>query len=352
MLSPRWRKVVRDLWGNKLRTILVVLSIAVGVFAVGMIAGTRATAVTALDASWNSTNPASVTLYTDLFDEELLYTVRHMPGVQEADARRADDRAFPECSSPRRDRQRSDRSTARRTTRSGATSSLYAYPDYEAIRVGKVWPQSGAWPPPERQILIERASLDWMGVAGRRHGAGQSAERPPARAAHRGHGPRSRPDAGLLERHGDRLRRSRHAGLARRLAGLRRAPRDRGRRPTSARSELTQLAQELRTKVEKSGRTVYYTYIPTPGKHPAGETVEPMLMILGVLGFLALILSGFLVVNTMQALLTQQVRQMGIMKAIGARNGQIMGIYWAWCWPSACSRWPSRCRWARWARKA
>jgi putative ABC transport system permease protein len=69
MVSPRWRKVLRDLWGNKLRTILVVLSIAVGVFAVGMIAGTRATAVTALDASWNSTDPASVTLYTDLFDE-------------------------------------------------------------------------------------------------------------------------------------------------------------------------------------------------------------------------------------------------------------------------------------------
>ena len=94
-----------------------------------------------------------------------------------------------------------------------------------------------------------------------------------------------------------------------------------------ARDELTGLAQALRSKVEKSGRTVYYTYIPTPGKHPAGETVEPMLMILGVLGFLALILSGLLVVNTMQALLTQQVRQMGIMKAVGARNGQIMGIY-------------------------
>ena len=94
-----------------------------------------------------------------------------------------------------------------------------------------------------------------------------------------------------------------------------------------SRSQLAQLAQELRTKVEKSGRTVYYTYIPTPGKHPAGETVEPMLMILGVLGFLALVLSGLLVVNTMQALLTQQVRQMGIMKAVGARNNQIMGIY-------------------------
>ena len=93
------------------------------------------------------------------------------------------------------------------------------------------------------------------------------------------------------------------------------------------RDQLNQLAQEIRSRVEKSGRAVGYTYIPTPGKHPAGETVAPVLMILGVLGYLALILSGLLVVNTMQALLTQQVRQMGIMKAVGARNNQIMGIY-------------------------
>jgi len=36
MLSPRWRKVLRDLWGNKFRTLLVVLSTAVGVFALGL----------------------------------------------------------------------------------------------------------------------------------------------------------------------------------------------------------------------------------------------------------------------------------------------------------------------------
>ncbi len=38
MIRPRWRKVLRDLWSNKTRTLLVVLSIAVGVFAVGTIA--------------------------------------------------------------------------------------------------------------------------------------------------------------------------------------------------------------------------------------------------------------------------------------------------------------------------
>jgi putative ABC transport system permease protein len=325
MFSPRWRKVVRDLWGNKLRTLLVVLSIAVGVFAVGMIAGARVSAVTALDASWNSTDPASVTLYTDLFDEELLYTVRHMPGVRGADARRQTTVRFQDATyiDP------SGKAVQALTAPDEAkwrNLSLYTYPDYEAIRVGRVWSQSGAWPPPDRQVLIERASLDWMGaqvgdtvlvkawnghlrelrIAGTIHDPGQM------QASWNGTA------VGFVDRDTmDWLGASRNFDELHVIAAA----------ANPARSELTQLAQALRTKVEKSGRTVYYTYIPTPGKHPAGETVEPMLMILGVLGFLALILSGLLVVNTMQALLTQQVRQMGIMKAVGARNGQIMGIY-------------------------
>ena len=42
-----------------------------------------------------------------------------------------------------------------------------------------------------------------------------------------------------------------------------------------------------------------------------------------VLGVMALALSGFLVVNTVSALLTQQTRQLGIMKAIGGKASQI-----------------------------
>ena len=325
MLSPRWRKVVRDLWGNKLRTLLVVLSIAVGVFAVGMIAGARATTVTALDASWNSTNPASVTLYTDLFDEELLYTARHLPGVREADARRQTTVRFQDASYLNATGS-VVQALASPDEAKWRNLSLYSYPDYESIRVGRVWPQSGVWPPPERQVLIERASLAWMGaqvgdtvlvkawngqlrvlrIAGTVHDPGQMQASWNGTAV-------GYVDRGTM----DWLDASRNFDELHVISAAANPDRD----------ELTGLAQALRSKVEKSGRTVYYTFIPTPGKHPAGETVEPILMILGVLGFLALILSGLLVVNTMQALLTQQVRQMGIMKAVGARNGQIIGIY-------------------------
>ena len=329
MLSPRWHKVIRDIWGNKLRTVLVVLSIAVGVFAVGLIAGTRETTVAALDASWNSTNPASVILYTSYFDEELLYTVRHMPGVGAADAHRATYVRF----------QGLDQSGASGAA-SGVNASasiapdetkwrnliLYTYPDFGSIRVGKVWPESGTWPPGERELLIERASLGWMGaqvgdsvllkatngrqrvlrIAGTVHDPGQM-QASWARMAI-GYVDRETLDWFGLPRDFDEL----HVIAA-------------AANPT--RDELNQLAEEIRSKVEKSDRIVGYTYIPTPGKHPAGETVEPVLLVLTILGYLALVLSGLLVVNTMQALLTQQVRQMGIMKAIGARNNQIMGIY-------------------------
>ena len=37
MIAPRWKKVIQDIFSNKTRTILTMLSIAVGVFAVGVI---------------------------------------------------------------------------------------------------------------------------------------------------------------------------------------------------------------------------------------------------------------------------------------------------------------------------
>jgi putative ABC transport system permease protein len=49
--------------------------------------------------------------------------------------------------------------------------------------------------------------------------------------------------------------------------------------------------------------------------------------ILSVLGYMTVILSGFLIVNTVTAIMTQQTRQIGIMKAVGGGNGQIFRMY-------------------------
>ncbi|MDQ5850956.1 MAG: FtsX-like permease family protein, partial [Chloroflexota bacterium] len=84
---------------------------------------------------------------------------------------------------------------------------------------------------------------------------------------------------------------------------------------------------EVRDKVEQRGRTVYWMWIPEPGTFAAHDILQPMVIVLGTLAFLSLFLSGFLVINTTSALLMQQVRQIGMMKSIGARNGQIMRLY-------------------------
>ena len=88
MLSPRWRKVLRDLWSNTTRTLLVVLSIAVGVFAIGMVGGSRVILIRDLTDTWMAVNPASATLSTEAFGDALVQVVRKMPGVGAAEARR------------------------------------------------------------------------------------------------------------------------------------------------------------------------------------------------------------------------------------------------------------------------
>ena len=61
--------------------------------------------------------------------------------------------------------------------------------------------------------------------------------------------------------------------------------------------------------------------------HPNRVYVDAISAVLVMLGFLVMFLSAFLITNTLSALLNQQVNHIGIMKAIGARRGQIIAIY-------------------------
>ena len=92
-------------------------------------------------------------------------------------------------------------------------------------------------------------------------------------------------------------------------------------------ADVTQIAQKVGDKIEKSGLTVYKTVAVTPGKHYASDFIDGMGALLGFLGVLAILLSGFLTVNTITALLSQQIRQIGIMKTYGAQRDQLIYMY-------------------------
>jgi putative ABC transport system permease protein len=91
---------------------------------------------------------------------------------------------------------------------------------------------------------------------------------------------------------------------------------------------IREVANKVRDKIEAGGRTVWFTFVPPPGKHIFLDPfIQAISIVMGALAVLSLLLSGFLVINTISALLAQQVRQIGMMKAVGARTRQIMPLY-------------------------
>lgn len=309
MRNPLWNKVLRDLWGNKTRTLLVVLSIAVGVFAIGTIVSTRIILARELPARYAATNPASATIFThDPFDEDLVQVVRGMREVQDAEGRRR---------IPLR---------LRIGTGEWRDIEIFAIPDYDDIRVNQVWPERGAWPPPERELLIERAALDLIDAqvgdtvviespAGEQRelriaGLVHDITQPPAVFVGSAYGYIT---FATLEWLGEpRTFDELHIVVA---------------RHANDEAHIRQVAKLVRDRIEKSGRAVFATQVTDPGEPPIQDVLESTLVLLGALGVLALLLSGFLVVNTIAALLAQQVRQIGAMKAVGARVHQITDMY-------------------------
>jgi putative ABC transport system permease protein len=312
VISPRWRKVLRDLWGHRARTFLVILSILVGVTALGIIGTTYVIIARDLPAGYNAASPMSARLFTDPFDDELVQVLKNLSGVGEVEGRRTLT-ARIKVTLPNGDVQWRD-------------IDLFAIPDYEGIKINKISPEQGAFPPGEREILIERAALPLTGaqigdtitirmpneterelpVTGTVH----DTTRPSATFVNRAYGYVGFDTLewlGAPQSYNELLFTVKHDALNR--------------------AHALEVARDVRYKVEKSGRAVYFSEVPNPGKHPFERFITPMVAILTFLGLLTMILSGFLVVNTISALLAQQVRQIGVMKAVGARSGQIAGMY-------------------------
>jgi putative ABC transport system permease protein len=83
----RWRYAWRDLVLHQSRTLLVILSIAVGLFAFGAILGASNTLRRELRANYLAIQPASARLHTSTFDEAMVESIRRMPEVALAEGR-------------------------------------------------------------------------------------------------------------------------------------------------------------------------------------------------------------------------------------------------------------------------
>ena len=307
-INPRWRKVMRDVLGNKTRTILVVVSIAVGVAAIGMVTGSHVVMSHDLPTGYAQINPMHARLGVSDFTDELVQSVRRMPEVAEAEGR----------------------SRVSVQVQTGPDQwknlDLWAIQDFQAMRINKVLPASGAWPPPKRTLLIERSSLALLNA---QRGDTLTIKLPEGEQ-------RQIQVAGLAHDLNEisaqftgsangyiTLDTLEWLGWSRDFSRLYLTVAEQG----DNKEHIQQVVAAVQQRIEKGGYTVYWSFVPEPGKHEFEQFLTPMLLIFGVLGVMSLLLSSFLVVNIIAAILAQQTRQIGVMKTIGAHNGQIIGMY-------------------------
>ena len=309
-MAPRWRKVFADLWSNKTRSLLVVLSIAVGVLAVGTVLGIQQIVSRDMRASYLAIHPAQAQAFTTNFNDDFLYTLQRMPEVAEAEGRLAVG-GIRAVTGPD---QKVD-------------LTLTATENLAATRFDRLKLLEGKWPG-KNELAIERQSLGLL------------------RGAAVG-------DTLTLELDGgQRTRTVRIAGVVQDLNSsigatsvMAFASRDTAESLGQSRDynqlyftvaehpedakHVQEVGQAISRRFELNGGLVGGLYVRPYNQHPAQSSTDAILGVLGALGLFSLVLSGFLVFNTAAALLTQHVRQIGIMKAIGGRTRQIVGMYLA-----------------------
>jgi putative ABC transport system permease protein len=292
-----------------------VLSIAVGVFAVGVIQSSAVMLKDSLNDTYWKTNPHSATLYTDNFDDNLLQTLRRSKLLEEADARSAASVRFKVGKSSE-----------------WQNLNLTGIANFNDIRINKFKSESGAWPPGEDEILFEHTIKGIQGMENISEGDTISIETPSndlvkLKVAGFVHDPQvpSATFTGTVFGYVT-LDTMEHLGLPRTYNQL---------NVIVAKDKLNEkhirdVAATLRDdKLEPSGVLVRGINVPEPGKSVMYNPLSAMTMILSVLSILSLMLSAFLVVNTISAILTQQTKQIGIMKSVGGIKSQVIGLFYS-----------------------
>jgi putative ABC transport system permease protein len=310
MISSRWKKVWADFWGNKSRTILTIITIAVGTFAVGFTSNLGQYMSESMESDFLSANPSEAEIYAYPLNDDSVKIAREMPGVNAVEGRST--------------------TSANLIDANGKKISIQftAVDNPLDLTVNTLKPAEGESSIPtlyEKEVLLDSsaASLGYkpgdtlvielddgkrreLRLGGYLHNATgfpyNLAEQATAFVT---------PDT-MVWLGGSRNYNMLAVSVA--------------ENPTDA-EHVTQVAQAVADRLERGGATVNFVNVYQPGHHFAYSIAQGMFFILGALGWLTVLLSCFLIANTITALMTQQTRQIGIMKATGGGTLQIFAMY-------------------------
>ena len=302
-------KIWFDLWHNKGRTLLAVLSIAAGVFAIGAIFGMVDQLLSGMDAAHRAVAPSHVNIILrGLVDGDTARQLLDVPGVAGVDP--------------------VNQISVRYKTRPGddwALGTLVMRDDYEQQTYDLFDLKDGTWPA-GGSIGIERLTGQFYNVAigdtvifdvnGREQTFPVSGQIrhpfvPPPTFGGQAHF--FTDPAGLAE---FGIPAGRYAQLLVQVDNY-------------SLEHAQDVAGDIRARLGELGVGVAVTLYQEPDRHWGRMFVEGITIVLQLMAVVSLFLSVFLVFNTFTALIAQQTDQIGTIKAIGGRRRHILGVYLA-----------------------
>ncbi|MFZ6012534.1 MAG: ABC transporter permease [Bacteroidota bacterium] len=307
-MKIRYFKVWRDLSTDYVKNFMLVLAIAIGVFGIGAILGGYSVVKREMTVNYMSTSPASATIEVEEdISASLVDSVKQLPGIKEAERHatvlarmKVDDKWYPLL--------------------------LFVKDDFKNLRTNKFNFISGVEVPPEGTMLAERTALKMMEanegdkitiklphgqekiikLSGTVHDPGLA----PAWQEQAGYGYMSMSTLHSIGgEHG--------------FDQLRIIVAEQGHSYQHIQGQANNIARWL----EQKGYTIHEIQIPPPNKHPHQGQMNTVMFIFIIFSFLILILGSILVATSMATLMVKQVRQIGVMKTIGATTTQIAGLY-------------------------
>jgi putative ABC transport system permease protein len=307
-MKIRYMKVIRDLTSDYAKNLMLVLAIAIGVFGIGSILGGYSVLNREMAANYKGTVPASATIEVEsAITKELLDSVKRLPGIKDAE--------------------RHATLTARmKVGEKWYPLLLFVIDDFTDKRTNKIYSITGATVPEPGAMLVERTAFTVMQakegdeiIVKTPHGSPKS-----VRLSGTVHDPGLAPAWQQQAGYGYITLSTLHwLGETQGFDQLRMLVDDH----TNSTPHITQKAEAVATWLEKNGHHVHEIQVPPPGKHPHQGQMNAVLSIFTVFSFLILVLGSILVATSMATLMVKQVRQIGVMKTIGASAVQIIGLY-------------------------
>ncbi|OGO36225.1 MAG: hypothetical protein A2W35_10160 [Chloroflexi bacterium RBG_16_57_11] len=302
-----WHKVWFDLWHNKVRTLLVVCSIAVGVFAVGATFGMVEQMMPTMDAAHQETRPSPVTIYlTQPVDRDTILALAKIPGVESVEPLNTVDMRY--------------KIKPGEQWRKG---SILVRDDYEHQTYDLLQLKDGEWPS-GFSLAIERMHSPFYGLdigdsVIIEVGNQEKTLSITGKIRHPFVPPPSMYDwawffgsAELMDLYG--IPQGRFTQI--KLGILNYTP-----------DYARVVASAIKDRLARQGIQVIATQYQDPAKHWGRAFMDGMNLVLQVVAVISMLLSAVLVLNTLTAIITQQTNQIGVLKAIGGGRSTIVRLY-------------------------